>query len=171
MSKTIAKPKKPKLCKHCKEPLENRKWTYHVECAIQAKKERAFRKRLANDEFKKLKKDAWDAFSEHLRRFYADNEGNCTCVTCGAVKPWKQMQAGHGVRGRGGYVLFNKKIVRPQCYYCNIVMKGRYDDFMYYLVEIEKSLTADEYFDIKRESMKTHKLTRQDYERILNEMP
>ena len=78
------------------------------------------------------------------------------------------MQAGHAVGGRGGYVLFNEKIVRPQSYGCNVMQKGKYPEFANYLINIEKSLTADEYFEIVRESHQPHKLKESDYEEIIN---
>lgn len=117
---------------------------------------------------KTLKAKAWKLFSEYIRRKYADKNGNCTCVTCGAVKPWKEMQAGHAVGGRGGYVLFNEKIVRPQTFSCNVMQKGRYPEFIDYLVNKEKSLTFDEYCEIVRESHKPHKLKEYDYIELIS---
>ena len=77
----------------------------------------------------KQKRKTWEWFSKYIRLKYADHQGNCTCYTCGAVKPWKKMQAGHGISGRTNNVLFNEDLVRPQCYGCNIMQYGKLDEF------------------------------------------
>lgn len=164
-----------KLCRVCKQPNLTKKSTCSYECAKKdlenkqrIKREKAFNKKLAADDLKKLKNKAWDTFSLYIRTKYSDKDGNCTCVTCGNIKPIKQMQAGHAVRGRGGYILFDERAVRPQCWWCNCKMAGRYDDFMYYLVNVEKSMTPDEYNQIKIESKKeVVKRSKSDYEEII----
>lgn len=88
---------------------------------------KAFRK-VKKDSLSTLKKKVWALFSKFIRLKYAKN-GMVECYTCGIVKHWKQMQAGHGFGGRSNSILFESKIVRPQCYGCNIMMKGNYDIF------------------------------------------
>jgi hypothetical protein len=83
-------------------------------------------------ELTKLKKDTWSWCSKYIRLKYADNNGYVACYTCGTVMYWQsgnQMQAGHGFGGRGNSILFEEKILRPQCYSCNICKKGNYDVF------------------------------------------
>lgn len=71
------------------------------------------------------KNKAWDLFSIHVRKSYADDNGMSQCYTCDKVLHWKELQAGHCIPGRNGAVLFDEDTVRPQCYDCNCVDKGR----------------------------------------------
>ena len=83
---------------------------------------------------KQLKRDAWDAFSRMIRQRYADPQtGEVQCVTCGAVKNWTEVHAGHFLDGRRNAVLFDERNVHPQCVKCNMFNGGAkvaYYDFM-----------------------------------------
>ena len=49
----------------------------------------------------------------------SDDNGYCTCVTCGKVDHYKNMQGGHFMpRGRTVFKLFEENI-HPQCPHCN----------------------------------------------------
>ena len=76
----------------------------------------------------KAKERAWKAFSDYIRlsgclqttgtREYG------ICITCSergdpSWKPYKDLQAGHAVGGRGNAVLFHEQLVNAQCGYCN----------------------------------------------------
>ena len=79
------------------------------------------------------KKKAWNTFSIFIRQKYADWKGYAKCVTCGIVKHWKELQAGHFIPGRHNKILFDERGVHPQCYRCNVPLKGNpraYDAFM-----------------------------------------
>ena len=55
------------------------------------------------------------------------------CVTCGTIKNWKELQAGHFIPGRHNSILFDERGCHPQCYHCNIGLKGNpraYDRYM-----------------------------------------
>ena len=107
---------------------------------------------------KKLKKitkqKVWTVFSEYIRLKYADKKGNVTCYTCGVVKNWKEMQAGHGFSGRGNSILFDERIVRPQCKRCNIFLRGNYDIFHAKLVKEYGSDILDEINKLKKTNKK-----------------
>ena len=45
--------------------------------------------------YAKLKARLDKVFSEWVRRRFSDSSGICECVSCGARKHWKEMQAGH----------------------------------------------------------------------------
>ena len=75
-------------------------------------------------DLKKAKAKAWAVFSQYIRRKYADEDGNCRCVTCGTVKHWKELHAGHYIDGRNNSVLYNEQLVHPQCFHCNSKMLG-----------------------------------------------
>jgi hypothetical protein len=44
------------------------------------------------------------------------------------------MQAGHAIGGRTGMVLLDEDIIRPQCYRCNVALRGNYPVFVTKLV-------------------------------------
>lgn len=112
---------------------------------------KAFRK-VKKDSLSTLKKKVWALFSKYIRLRYADWDGIVQCYTCPKKKHWKQMQAGHGFGGRSNSILFEEKIVRPQCYGCNIMMKGNYDIFH---AKLEKEYgfgILQEFIEIKRQT-------------------
>jgi len=62
---------------------------------------------------------AWDFFSKIVRLTEQVAPGACKCVTCGAIKGWKNMDAGHYISGRRDGVLFDRRNIHPQCPQCN----------------------------------------------------
>jgi len=111
----------------------------------------------------KQKRKTWEWFSKYIRLKYADHQGNCTCYTCGKKYPWKKMQAGHGMGGRTNNILFDERIVRAQCYGCNIRQYGRLDEFG---DKLRKEIGEKTYSDI----LKNKYLTRSYSNAELNEM-
>lgn len=71
------------------------------------------------------KKILWKLFSEYIRR-----KSRGVCFTCGAVKEWKQLHAGHYIRASAGLsVYFDEQNVHAQCYACNIWRDGNSDEY------------------------------------------
>lgn len=67
------------------------------------------------------KKAAWGWLSLWIRRKAADENGYVKCVTCGAMKHWKEIHAGHFIpKKRGLSVYFVEKNIHPQCVSCNM---------------------------------------------------
>lgn len=71
----------------------------------------------------KAKEAAWNQFSIYIRtrdclRFTGTSTDGI-CVTCKRPYPFKQLQAGHFIQGRGNAVLFDERIVYSQCIGCN----------------------------------------------------
>lgn len=55
----------------------------------------------------------------YVRIKASDDNGYCTCVTCGKVDHYKAMQGGHFIpRGRTVFKLYEENI-HPQCPHCN----------------------------------------------------
>jgi len=55
----------------------------------------------------------------NVRLKASDDNGYCTCVTCGKVDHYKAMQGGHFIsRGRTIFKLYEPNI-QPQCPHCN----------------------------------------------------
>lgn len=75
------------------------------------------------------KTKAWDLFSIHVRKSYADENGMVSCYTCGNTMRWQDSQCGHAIGGRHGAVLFDEEICRPQDALCNINKRGEYTIF------------------------------------------
>jgi hypothetical protein len=78
---------------------------------------------------KALKKKAWTIISEYVRRKDADHNGYVACYTCGAMKHWKEGDAGHAIPGRHNKVLFDLEILRFQCKHCNGPKSGMQYEF------------------------------------------
>lgn len=78
------------------------------------------------------KKKAWKEFSWFIRN-RGSFDGYNNCCTCGANHEVKRLQGGHFVPGRHPIILFDERNCHPQCYNCNVNLKGnprKYDLFM-----------------------------------------
>ncbi len=79
---------------------------------------------MAKRTARQLAKDkAWNSFSRYIRtrdciRFTGNPEEG-RCITCNRWYPFKQLQAGHFIQGRGNAVLFDERLVYSQCFGCN----------------------------------------------------
>ena len=83
----------------------------------------------------KLKKKAWKIMSNYIRLMASNPDGLVKCVTCDTWKHWKQMQAGHFVSGRRGWILFCEENIHPQDYVCNVLLKGNFAAYYEFMVE------------------------------------
>ena len=90
----------------------------------------------------KLKKQAWKLLSELVRRSNSKEGGYATCYTCGAMKHWTELHAGHGIGGRTGSVLLDEDLIKPQCPGCNIFRGGQYGIFATKLIREKAELAA-----------------------------
>lgn len=70
------------------------------------------------------RKHVWKEFSIYIRLRDADPSGFVRCVTCDEPRFWKDMQAGHFIRGRLNANLFEERGCHAQCYVCNIHYQG-----------------------------------------------
>lgn len=64
-------------------------------------------------------KKLWKVFSEYIRRRDADENGICTCITCGLKRHYKQMDCGHGIGRQHWGTRYNEKNNHAQCKRCN----------------------------------------------------
>ena len=80
---------------------------------------------------KAIKKRARGVFSKLIRLKNSVN-GNCTCVSCGAVLPLKKVHAGHYIHERLA-TLFDERNVNPQCAKCNLWGHGNLAEYAIYL--------------------------------------
>jgi hypothetical protein len=78
------------------------------------------------------KTKCWTLFSEIVRDQGCER-GYGNCVTCGKRKHFSELQAGHFIQGRHNSILFDFRGCHPQCFHCNIGLKGNvlnYYDYM-----------------------------------------
>jgi hypothetical protein len=117
--------------------------------------------------FRTLKNKCWKEFSEYIRLRDADEGGTTRCYTCSRPLFWKEAQCGHAIGGRHMAVLFDADICRPQCYRCNVPMRGNYPIFTAKLIR-EHGL---EWFEKKLEgSRRVVKYSRSDLEVLLENL-
>lgn len=90
------------------------------------KKKPLKKKKTKTPTIKKLKKIADRVFSEFKRRETANSSGLVRCYTCGHIYHWKDIQCGHYVRRSCMNLRYDTLNSFPQCYRCNICLKGNY---------------------------------------------
>lgn len=125
---------------------------------------------MKNPKTKSLKDRAWKAFARYIKARDAGTNGMVQCCTCGVGLWWSSntTHAGHFVHGRGSAVLFDERIVHPQCMVCNIWGKGeqgRYTLFMKKKYLLNDS-QIEELLNLKH---KVRKITKQEYKVIEEE--
>ena len=99
------------------------------------------------------KQKAWDQMSRYIRlrdsldyckmmridtsQFNSEKDLPVKCCTCGAVKSWKYMDAGHfisrGSHGASG-VYFDERNVHAQCKSCNAFHQGRAEEYRKFML-------------------------------------
>jgi hypothetical protein len=82
---------------------------------------------------KKLKETCWIHCSIYNRRKDADWRGYVVCCTCGDVRQWDEVDAGHFLGGRTNGILFDDRGIHAQCKRCNGFRGGeqaKYEKFM-----------------------------------------
>jgi hypothetical protein len=78
----------------------------------------------------------WAIVSRYVRQKYADPSGFVACVTCGEVKHWKEMHAGHFVAKKAGLaVYFEERNIHPQCPRCNKWERGNLVKYAIFMVK------------------------------------
>lgn len=61
----------------------------------------------------------WKVFSEFIRLRDSDENGICSCITCGRMRPYKEMDCGHGIGRQHWGTRYNEKNNHAQCKHCN----------------------------------------------------
>jgi hypothetical protein len=111
----------------------------------------------------KAKAKAWKAFSLWVRMKSKGYGEHVPCYTCGNLKLRKEINAGHGIGGRNNAILFEERVVRPQCVGCNLYGRGQYQIFTRKLID---ELGLDTYDQIVSKARIPVKYTIADYETI-----
>lgn len=71
----------------------------------------------------------WKWFSLYIRLKFSNENGYCTCYTCGAIRYYKDIDCGHGVGRQHKATKFDEKNNRPQCKPCNGFHGGKREVF------------------------------------------
>ena len=66
----------------------------------------------------------WKMFSEYVRLRDRFQDDWCKCISCGCIKHWKEMHAGHFIDRQHKGVKFNEQNVHAQCCHCNTYGQG-----------------------------------------------
>ena len=73
--------------------------------------------------------------SKYIRLKYSNN-GYCKCVTCGAIKHWKDIDCGHFIKRDHLLTRFMETNMAPQCRKCNRYMGGREARFAQFIINV-----------------------------------
>lgn len=114
----------------------------------------------------KKKELAWKKTSIVVRRRYSDKLGFCQCVTCGDVKHWKEMQAGHFVPGRTDSILFEETNIHVQCYSCNVCRSGSLIEYYQFML---MTYGQEEILRLQQLKHEPKKLTEDELDQIIQD--
>jgi hypothetical protein len=118
----------------------------------------------------KLKKEAKDLYALWCKLSWMDSNGNVPCYTCDAKMELgtSNCQWGH-FWPQGGYsgLIFHPDNSRPQCYRCNIHLKGNFGEFRIRLINEIGQDAVDELESIRHKPLD---MTRSDYEEMINDL-
>lgn len=92
-------------------------------------------------------------------RQVARSLGQCVCVTCGKVLPWKgngpwkenALHTGHFLASRRNSILFEEENVAPQCSHCNYHRDGEQQLFRKWMLAVRGAETVERLERLKTE--------------------
>jgi hypothetical protein len=93
-------------------------------------KQENYLKRLKKLSYPKLSKRAWRVWSLKRRKEACDSRGFISCITCGILKPYKEIELGHFVHGK---LDFKRENTNPQCTRCNRFLHGNLGKYAIWL--------------------------------------
>ena len=103
------------------------------------------------------------AVQKLTRLQHADDEGYCTCVTCGVKKKWNDIDSGHMISRRLKATIFEKTNQRPQCKKCNRFQNGRYPE---YVLWYKEEYGERQFFELLHKSQQHKKWTKPELAEI-----
>lgn len=85
--------------------------------------------------------------------------GQCACVTCGKLLPWKgngpwkenQLHTGHFLASRRNSILFEEDNCAPQCSHCNYVQSGEQQLFRKWMIAVRGQKVVERLERLKNE--------------------
>lgn len=104
---------------------------------------------------------------QKLVRLKAQVNGYANCVSCGAVKHWKEMDGGHFYSRKDAAVKLLEENVHPQCKGCNLRMShGDTKVFQSYRSYMVEMYGEDFLLELDQMARTTKKFTRHEIEEI-----
>lgn len=113
-----------------------------------------------------MKHKAWAVFSQYIRQREMDENGMVSCISCGKVDHWKNMDAGHYVPKSVSLVLrFSEIAVQNQCTACN---RFRHGNLTQYALALQRKYGPEvlEKLDTIRRENQNYRLSEQAYVEI-----
>ena len=111
-----------------------------------------------------LKEKLDKVFSLYIRLHNSDENGFCTCYTCGKVAHYKEMQNGHFWSRTHLSTRFNEDNCKVQCVGCNIFKKGNY---IVYTKKLLKELGEEKFNELEQLKNSTVKISKAEYEEMI----
>ena len=93
-------------------------------------------KTLEEKSFRELEKILDKVFSEFIRLRDADDQGYVSCITCGAIHYWKDVDCGHFISRARQATRYDPMNCKPQCKKCNRFRAGEHDIYEERLIEM-----------------------------------
>lgn len=104
-------------------------------------------------------------FSEFVRLRDADENGYCRCISCGKIKPWKEMDCGHYINRKHMSTRYNEMNCNAQCRHCNRFDEGNIQGYRRSLVRMYGEKNVLHLESLKNE---TRKLSDCEYIILIN---
>lgn len=115
-----------------------------------------------------LAKKAWGLMSVISRTKDADRDGMVACVTCGQVKHYKEMHAGHFFHGSHQRpISYDSRNIHAQCPGCNTYKGGARDEYSVYLARRYGVGVLEELRELKHQGKE---LKRADLEELIERL-
>lgn len=83
-----------------------------------------------------LQTKADDLMSEYIRRKYADEHGYVSCVVCGRMFRWQEVDCGHFVSRRHFATRYTEENAHPECRYDNRFNHDHLIGYTQYMIEM-----------------------------------
>ena len=98
-----------------------------------------------------------------VRMEASDDNGYCSCRTCGVTRHYKDnMQGGHFISRRYNATKLMKENVHPQCANCNGPLKGNLIHYTLYMVEMYGKGFIHELEALKKQGKKWNRILLED---------
>ena len=104
--------------------------------------------------FSALEKKLDKEFSFYVRRKDCDDGGTTSCVTCGELYFWRELDCGHYIKRQHRSTRWDERNCKPQCRRDNHFMGGRQDDFARAIIKEYGIETHEELMQLKYQTKK-----------------
>ena len=117
-----------------------------------------------------IKQDCYKAIQKLARISAADDNGYCSCASCGVSKHYRDMQGGHFIpKGNSSFFALDIENVHPQCAGCNMWGMKHGSAAQEYTLYMEDMYGRQYVEDMLANKTKPIKRYKADYQDMLNE--